>query len=141
MPMKSLRANPAPVVAPTRPPTMGTSSSSASSSQDRLGVPERAGPVGNAHLRAPNRRMYNASIVARSLGHLPIELGAREASFYDDSDVDRVDPFLAHLGGQDGDKSFVSLMPWIDAPASALSSVSSISIPSFNDSKPDLVAT
>ncbi len=79
------------------------------------------------------------------MGHLPVpvnaNVNAREASFYDDSDVDRVDPFLSHLGGQqDGDKSFVSLMPWIDGPASALSSTSSISIPSFNDSQPDLVA-
>jgi hypothetical protein len=64
----------------------------------------------------------------------------REASFYDDTDVDRVDPFLAHLGGHEGDKSFASLMPWINnAPGSALSSTSSISIPSFNDSQPDLV--
>ena len=84
--------------------------------------------------------MYNAAVAARSLGHLPMAVDPREASCYDDSDVDRVDPFLAHLGGQGSDKSFASLLPWIDAPDSVLSSVSSISIPSFNDSRPDLVA-
>ncbi|KIM27920.1 hypothetical protein M408DRAFT_161301 [Serendipita vermifera MAFF 305830] len=164
MPIKSLRANPAPVMTSGSAvqvpvPTVGTSppsssaaspirrttTLSASSSQDRLTVPEQpAGHVGNAYLRAPNRRIYNASVVARSMGHLPVATNAREASFYDDSDVDRVDPFLAHLGGQDADQSFVSLMlPWIDAgqTPSALSSVSNISIPSFDDSKPDLVAT
>jgi len=81
--------------------------------------------------------MYNAAIAARSLGHLPMSMAIdpREASFYDDSNVDRIDPLL------DGDKSFTSLLPWLDtAPDSVLSSVSSISIPSFSESKPDLVA-
>jgi hypothetical protein len=106
-------------------------------------VPDRVGLVGNPYLRAPNRAIYNAAVAARSLGNLPMSMAMdpREASFYDDSDVDRVDPLLAHLGGQEGDKSFASLMPWLDAaPTSVLSSVSSISIPSFNESKPDLGA-
>ncbi|CAG8680322.1 1146_t:CDS:2, partial [Acaulospora colombiana] len=136
-----------------------STTSSSSSSNDRLAVPGVNGLPPPIPGRAPNRRMYNASIAARSAGHLPLPVissfnfrDAREASMYDDSEVDRVDPFLARLGrqiqakekegGGDGtNKSFESLLPWIDVPdSSALSSTSDISIPSINDSRPELVS-
>lgn len=141
--MKSLQANPLPV-------SQGGyhSSSSELHSQDKLSVPVhslRPAVSSNLRERAPNRKFYNAAVAARSMGSLPVSYNSREASFYDGSDVDRVDPFLAELGcvraGGVTDKSFETLLPWIDAPNSALSSVSSISIPSLNDSRPELVAS
>ncbi|KAG8796329.1 hypothetical protein FRC17_008013, partial [Serendipita sp. 399] len=108
--------------------------------------------------RAASRRLYNTSYGARSAGHLPVPgmfVAAREASFYDDgSDVDRVDPFIAEYGRHKNagetfnesqlemERSFESLMPWLAPPLnkSTISSLSSISIPSLNDSQPELVA-
>ncbi len=81
---------------------------------------------------------------------------SREASCYDDSDVDRVDPFLTLRVPAAGEevqyltvrgvdsvrvgkrRENVENMPWRNA--SVLSSSSSISIPSFNESQPGLLA-
>ncbi|PVF93627.1 hypothetical protein CPB86DRAFT_829177, partial [Serendipita vermifera] len=163
--VRSFQSKPAPVPVSAPVPVLSLSTikvstpshtslaSSSSSSNDRLMVPDVNGlpPPPPIPGRAPNRKMYNASITARSAGHLPLPVlssfnfrDAREASMYDDSEVDRVDPFLSRLGrqiqskeseGKDGtNKSFESLLPWLDAPdSSALSSTSDISIPSIND--------
>ncbi|KAG8826793.1 hypothetical protein FRC18_009991 [Serendipita sp. 400] len=119
--------------------TNGAGSSSSSSISTR------------ANSRARNRRLYNTSFGARSASHLPVPgmFAAREASFYDDgSDVDRVDPFIAEYGrhknnaGESRLEVKRSFESWLDAPplTKSASSLSNISIPSLNESQPELVA-
>ncbi|CCA74643.1 hypothetical protein PIIN_08595 [Serendipita indica DSM 11827] len=115
----------------------------------------------------PSPERYNNSTAASSCLELPIPRSqkrtkihaSREASCYDDSDVDRIDPFLTSRGqgntATEGEPQYLTIrgvdsvrvgkrqenvegMPWRNA--SILFSGSNISIPSFSDSNPELVA-